>query len=172
MYSDASTSPPVQIFLGLTDCEKLILGLNPKIFDNNNSGIPDYIKLRCGLNPKNRSQHKLSLAGEQINNYEKCKRGIPIDESANLPENMRYAELYAKVKNKNDLIDLTVKNIPYIIQGKSNLLGLYWIENELKSGTSSLKTAFSMITKVPADQQIRVDYKIPHTPNNWEISSQ
>lgn len=133
-------------FLGLRDCEKLYLGLNPAKFDNNGNGIPDYLKLRCGLNPKNTNDYKLNITGDGVTNYDKCKEHIPIDENANSQPNGLFAYKYNFEVHPDGTQNLMVSNIPILNGGQDNLIALYLVETDLTTLAPALYTAFTILS--------------------------
>lgn len=143
--TDNRVSPPVPSFLGLRDCEKSYLGLDPLKFDFDGDGIPDYLELRCGLNPKNPNDAKLSIAGDGISNLEKCKRNIPIDEDANSQPNQLFAYHYLEKKQDNGSTDFTISNIPILNGGKDNFIAYYLVEQDSASLQTYLYTAYSVL---------------------------
>lgn len=146
-YMDNRVQPPRLTYLGLRDCEKSYLGLRPDQFDFDKDLIPDYLELRCGLNPRNGSDAALSLTGDGLNNLEKCKRHIPIDESGNSQSNKLYGYRY-KIEvdvNSNDRV-IRVDNIPVLKNDRQNLIAIYIVEIDPATTRTYLMTAWSLIT--------------------------
>ncbi|MBC7397396.1 MAG: hypothetical protein H7333_08130 [Bdellovibrionales bacterium] len=145
IYGDNRIIPTASTYLGLRDCEKSYLGLDPNKFDFDNDGIPDYLELRCGLNPRNPNDAKLSIAGDGINNLEKCKRNIPIDENANSQPNKLFAYQYVEKRQDNGSTDFTVSNIPILNTGKNNFMAFYLVEIDTTSLQTYLYTAYTVL---------------------------
>lgn len=137
---------PLETFLGLRDCEKYMLQLDPQSFDFDRDGIPDYLELRNGLNPRNGADAELSLAGEGISNSEKVKRGIPVDESGATKANQLFAYNYKTLFGTNSRRSFEVSNIPVLLDaGRENLIAIYLIETDLASQVDALSTSFVII---------------------------
>ena len=94
VYNDARLPGSPQTVLGLRDCEKMYIGLDPQRWDYDGDGIPDYLEMRCGTNPHNPNDAVLSAAADVVSNMDKCKQHIPIDESSTLQPNQQYAYSY------------------------------------------------------------------------------
>ena len=136
-------------FVGLRDCEKNYLGLNPALFDNNGNGVPDYLKLRCGMNPKDPHDSHLSTAADGTSNYDKCKQHIPIDENANSQPNQLFAYQYKYDVFTNGTRNLNVSNIPVLNGGQDNLIAFYVTEVDLSTKAEALYTAFTILKTLP-----------------------
>jgi len=132
-------------FLGLRDCEKQYLGLDSTKFDNNGNGIPDYLKIRCGLNPKDKSDSKLNVAVDGVTNYDKCKEHLPTDESATSQANQLFAYQYNFQVYPDGTQILKVGNIPILNGGQDNFIAFYLTETNLATNTPSLYTAFAVL---------------------------
>jgi hypothetical protein len=132
-------------FLGLRDCQKIYMGLNPQKFDNAGNGIPDYMKLRCGLTPTNENEAYISTAGDGVANIDKCKRNIPLAESAGTQPNQLFAYRYSTQLNGDGTTDLTVNNIPILNSGENNFIAFYLTETGLSTDAPALYTAFAKI---------------------------
>jgi len=145
IFPDSRVTGQPDAFLGLRDCEKLYLGLNPALFDNNGNGIPDYLKLRCGLNPKNTRDFRLDIAGDGLSNYDKCKEHLPVDENSNSQPNQLFAYKYKFDVLASGAQNLGVSNIPILNGGQDNLIALYLTETDLATGATSLYTAFTIL---------------------------
>ncbi|MBS1960072.1 MAG: hypothetical protein JST80_11400 [Bdellovibrionales bacterium] len=163
-YMDDRNATPVVQYLGLRDCERSYLGLNPNLFDFDKDGIPDYLELRCGLNPKNPNDAALSLTGESISSLEKCKRHIAIDEAANSPANQLFAYQYKLEIEKDGTRTFTVSNIPVLENNKQNLIAIYMVEIDPNTSKTYLSTAWSLITPTPTRERV---YRF----NYWVMSS-
>lgn len=145
VYTDNRTTPPTQQFLGLRDCEKAYIGLNPSSFDFDGDGVPDYLELRCGMNPKAAGDAGLSITGDGVSNLEKCKRGIPVDESANSPSNQLFALQYASAIQADGTTTFNVTNIPILNDGLNNFLAFYLTEQDTTTLQTYLYTAYSIL---------------------------
>jgi hypothetical protein len=144
-FTDARLSAGITAFLGLRDCEKQYLGLNPALFDNNGNGIPDYLKLRCGLNPANTHDSHLNVAADGVSNYDKCKQNIPADESSNSQANTLFAYQYNFEVHADGSQNLYVTNIPILNGGQDNFIAFYLTEVDLSTKAESLYTAFTIL---------------------------
>ena len=145
-------------FLGLRDCEKQYLGLNPALFDNNGNGIPDYLKLRCSLNPKNTHDFRLDMPGDGLSNYERCKRHIPIDENSGSQPNQLFAYQYDFENQPDGSKTLSVSNIPILNGGQDNLIALYLTESNRATGVASLYTAFTILGPGSSGSTLKFSY--------------
>jgi hypothetical protein len=156
-FTDARNG--AQAFLGLRDCEKQYLGLDSTKFDNNGNGIPDYLKIRCGLNPKDPYDSKLNIAADGVLNYDKCKEHLPLDESATSQANQLFAYQYdfqnvpqtnpSGIPSSTPSTTLTktlkVSNIPILNGGRDNFIAFYLTEVNLATNTTALYTAFTIL---------------------------
>jgi hypothetical protein len=132
--------------LGLRDCVKSYLGLNASKFDNNANGIPDYLELRCGMNPLSASTAYASTAGDGVANIDKCKMNIPIAESMSSQSSQTYAYKYKQTNNPLDgSIEFNISNIPILRGGDENLIVFYITEVNKNTGTTSLYTAYAVL---------------------------
>jgi hypothetical protein len=148
-YMDDRMNPPQLTALGLRDCEKSYLGLKPDLFDYDRDSIPDYLELRCGLNPRNPNDAGLSPTGDGVTHLEKCKRHIPLDESADSEANKMYAYQY-DLKNQTDGTKIIkISNIPVLKNNGQNLIAFYIIEGDQATSRTYLYTAYSLITPKP-----------------------
>ena len=168
---DRQNGDPVQ-FLGLRDCEKVYMGLKPTLFDNAGNGIPDYLKLRCGINPTDKNAAYVSAAGDGVSNLDKCKRNIPIDEEASTQPNTIFAYHYNTQLNGDGTTDLTISNIPILNGGAENFIALYVVETNLSSSTSSLYSSYAILKAGYAGKTLSTPYWAvsPSTLVNQEIS--
>ena len=149
-------------FIGLRDCEKLYSGLSPSLFDNSGSGVPDYLKLRCGLNPQNKFDTALSAAADSVSSLDKCKENIPIDESASTPFNSMYAYDYNTTTNSNGSKTFTISNLVLLNAGVENFIAIYLVETNIVSHASVLYTAFLIPKSALAGQTFNIPYWAPH----------
>lgn len=111
----------------LTDCEKLIvLGLDPTQADNAGTGIPDFLKLIAGMNPRDPSFRYTTLSNDGLSQLQKAKLGLPIDSA--LTEFLRSAtpELTSTKETKSSAcaapLKLTAANLPSAPTANRNLL--------------------------------------------------
>lgn len=145
-YMDDRVNPAQLAELGLRDCEKSYLGLKLDSFDTDQDTIPDYLELRCGLNPRNAGDAALSPTGDGVSHLEKCKRHIPIDESADSVSNKMYAYKY-ELRNESDgSKTIKVSNVPVLKDDAQNLVAFYLVERDLVTSKTYLYTAYSLIT--------------------------
>lgn len=158
IYNDSRYPGSPQTFLGLRDCDKLYMGLNPATFDYNQNGIPDYIEMRCGMNPLNRNEAFLSTAGDGVANIDKCKRNIPLDESASTQPNQVFSYQYNTQLNNDGTIDFTVGNIPILGGGEGNFLTFSIVETNLTTSAPALYTAYAVIKAGYSGKTLQFDY--------------
>ena len=158
VFQDTRNGAPFTAFLGLRDCEKQYLGLNTSLFDNSRSGIPDYLKIRCGLNPKDPNDVTLSPAADGVTNYEKCKQHIPIDESAASQPNILFAYKYDFEVHADGTQNLAVSNIAVLNHGQDNLIAIYLTEENLTTKANSLFTAFAILPTAMNGRTLRFNY--------------
>jgi hypothetical protein len=144
-YNDDRYAGNPVTFMGLRDCDKLYLGLNPSKFNYNGNGIPDYLQMRCGLNPLNANQAFVSTAGDGVQNIDKCKRHIPIDESASTQPNQLFAYQYNNQHNIDGTTDFTISNIPILNHGAENFIAFYLTEINPSTNVASVFTAFAVL---------------------------
>lgn len=155
-FSDQRLSGAPTTTLGLRDCEKQYLNLNPNKFDFVGNGIPDYLKLRCGLNPQNATDAFVSTAGDGVANIDKCKQNIPIDEMAS--DNQVFAYQYATTLNQDGSEDLSIANIPITNQGADNFVAMYVVEQDLTTQATALYTAFAILKTGYVGKTLNVSY--------------
>jgi hypothetical protein len=176
IYTDSRTNPPSTQFLGLRDCEKLYLGLNPTSFDFDGDGIPDYLELRCGLNPKNANDAPLNITGDGVANIDKCKQGLPVDENANSQANTLFSYNYNMVVQNDGSRTFTVSNIPVLNGGQDNLIAFYLTEVNATTQQSYLYTAFAILKAGSAGQILKFNFwgstTTPSQNYNQEITFQ
>jgi hypothetical protein len=158
IYNDSRLmGSPIQ-FLGLRDCQKVYLGLQPAKFDTAGNGIPDYMKLRCGINLLNRNAAYISTASDGVMDIDKCKRNIPLDESAYTQPNQLFAYNYATQLNGDGTTLITISNIPVLGNGKDQFIAFYMTESKLSDSTQSLYTAYAVLRDGDAGKTIEIDY--------------
>lgn len=150
-------------FLGLRDCDKVYMGLNPNKFNYNGNGIPDYLQMRCGLNPLNKNQAFVSTAGDGVANIDKCKRHIPIDENAYTQPNQLFAYNYNNQLNSDGTTTFTVSNIPVMNNGAENFIAFYVTETNSALNTQSVYTAYAVLKDGYAGKTLLINY--------WALSS-
>jgi hypothetical protein len=174
VYTDNRTSPPSTQFLGLRDCEKAYIGLNPALFDFDGDGIPDYLELRCGLNPANPNDAPLNMAADGVSNLEKCKRNIPIDESANLPANQLFAYQYSQAVQADGTTTFSISNIPILNGGQNNFIAFYLVEVNATTLQPYLYTAFTILPPASQNKTYTFAYwaTAPANDFNQEITFQ
>lgn len=158
IYPDQRQSGSPLKFLGLKDCEKLYLGLDPFKFDYDGDGIPDYLELRCGLNPKNANDANLSIAGDGVSNLNKCKQHIPIDESADSQPNLIYAYHYDIATQPDGSRMITTNNIAVNGDGQDDFIAIYITENDLSNKSTAIYTAYMTLPAESAGKTLRFNY--------------
>lgn len=158
IYNDTRYPGAPEVHLGLRDCVKSYIGLNPNRFDFNENGIPDYLELRCGLNPQNKTQAFLSTAGDGVANIDKCKMNIPIDESADSQANRLFAYQYSQNALPDGSMSFEIGNIPVLKSGEDNLLVFYITETNLTTRESNLYTAYAVLKAGYAGKTLQFDY--------------
>ncbi len=170
IYNDSRLPGNPVEFLGLRDCEKSYLGLDPTTPDYDNSGIPDYLALRCGLNPADPNDLQVSAAGDSVSNLDKCKDHIPIGET--YQDNQLYAYQYTKLVNPDGTDNFSVTNIPVLNGGQDNFLAFYVLEQNLTTKASSVYTAFAILKNGYAGQTLKFNYwaTSPSTFSNQEVN--
>ena len=158
--------------IGLRDCDKLYIGLKPTSFDSNNNGIPDYLEMRCGMNPLSPIQSTLSAAGDGVSNLQKCRLNIPIDESASTSANQLYAYVYTNTNNPDGTTNISVTNIPVLNQAQDNMIAIFVVETNTTTKVSSLYTAFAILTSKYAGGLLKFPYWATGSANflNQQIS--
>jgi len=145
-------------FLGLRDCDKTYLGINLKTYDSNNNGIPDYLELRCGMNPLSPSQAFISSAGDGIKNIDKCRMNLPIVENGNSPSSQLLAYQYSNTINSNGSLNLNIKNIPILNGGQDNFIAVYITELNSTTSVPSLYSAFLILPNGKAGTLLQFNY--------------
>jgi hypothetical protein len=156
IYADAFSGE--QVYLGLRDCEKIYLGLDPRKYDYDKDGIPDYLELRCGLNPHNPNDAAVSPAADGISNIEKCKRNIPVDESAETDANQKFSYKYFIELKQGGERDLTISNIPVLNDGYQNFMAFYFTESSTNGPGTALYSAYSILGSGLVDNTFEFPY--------------
>lgn len=170
-YNDSRYAGSPAIFLGLRDCEKNYLSLDPRKFSNSGDGMPDYLKLRCGLNPSNPYDAFMSTSGDGVSNLDKCKWHIPLDERADSDGNILFRYNYDVQVKGDGSTEFLISNISILDGGKDNFLVFYLTETDLADRSLSLYTAFAILKSGYAGKTLQFSYwgAIPATFNNQEI---
>ena len=158
VYNDTRVSGGTQVLLGFRDCDKAFLNLNPKLFDSNNNGIPDYLEFRCGMNPSNKIQSSLSPAADGLTNLEKCKRNIPLNESSTSAANQLYAYQYSNTSNTDGSQTFNVNNIPVLNSAQDNFIAVYFVEINNTTQVETLSSAFAILTSNYVGKTLVVPY--------------
>jgi len=158
IYNDSRLIGNPQVFLGLRDCEKNYLGLNPNKWSNSNDGIPDYLKMRCGLNPANTFDAFISTAGDGVANIDKCKMNIPVDESAFTDANQYFAYKYDIDMVGDGSGQFEISNIPIIDDGEENFIAIYVSESDLSDQSLSLYSAYAILRAPFTNRTLELDY--------------
>lgn len=168
-YMDDRVTPAQLTYLGLRDCEKSYMGLRPDTFDYDKDTIPDYLELRCRLNPRNPNDAALSPTGDGVSQLEKCKRHIPVDESANSDSNKLWGYKYEIRNEKDGTKTITISNVPVLKDNKQNLIAFYIIEGDNLTARTYLYTAYSLLTpKVGQSGDYEFDYwVVPGDTNTY-----
>lgn len=172
IYNDSRYSGSPQTFLGLRDCDKLYMGLNPATFDYNKNGIPDYLEIRCGMNPLSTDEAFLSTAGDGVENITKCKENIPIGESASTQPNQLFAYHYDSQLQSDGTVTFTISNIPILNGGEGNFLTFSITETNLTTSAPALYTAYAIIKAGYAGKTLQFSYwaTSPTTLDGQEIA--
>jgi hypothetical protein len=157
-YADTrQPGSPVQ-FLGLRDCEKVFLQLDPSKFDHDADGIPDYLEVRAGLNPKNAGDANLSASADGVMNIDKVKRGIPI-ENANSQPNQVYSSLYdTEFDVSGSVRKLRIRNIPLLRSGEGNFIAIYLTETHRTTRQDQLVSAYIKFDRSAAGTTLRFPF--------------
>lgn len=158
IYNDARYSGSPETHLGLRDCAKSYIGLSPNTFDFNVNGIPDYLEIRCGMNPQSKTQAFISTAGDGVANIDKCKMNIPIDESADTVANQNFAYKYSQATNPDGSMTFDVSNIPILKGGEENLIVIYITETNITTRETSLYTAYAVLKAGYAGKTLQFNY--------------
>ena len=159
IYNDTRLWSNTSVLLGYRDCEKLYLNLNPRLFDYDGDGVPDYLEVRCGMNPRDPNDAFLSPAGDGVPNIEKCKKHIPIDEDANSQPNRVAAYKYQiDLSPGTGSRNITVSNIPILNGGTDTFIAFYITEEDVASHKAYLNTAFTILKPGTAGNTYKFDY--------------
>jgi hypothetical protein len=158
VYNDDRLAGNPAVFLGLRDCDKVYMGLNPNLYDFNSDGIPDYLEMKCGMSPINKGIADVSTAGDGMLDIDKCKRHIPIDEDANLQPNQIFAYQYGFQLNNDGSTDFTIANIPILNGGAENLLTFTVTETDNKNGPAQIYTAYALLKSGYAGKTLQFQY--------------
>ncbi|PWU15571.1 MAG: hypothetical protein C5B49_11630 [Bdellovibrio sp.] len=172
IYTDTRQAGSPQEFLGLRDCEKTYMGLNPKTFDYSGNGIPDYLKLRCGLNPLNKNDAYVSTAGDGVANIDKCKRNVPIDQNFFSQPSQTFAYQYSSQVSADGTMEFDINNIPILNGGADNFIAFYFVESDLTTNAETLTSAFTILKGGMSGKTLAIDYWGTSANNllNQEIS--
>ena len=163
-FSIPSSSTLGTTFVGMSDCEKRYIGLNINQFDSNSSGVPDYLKLKCGLNPFNAIDSSVDLSNDGLSNIDKCKAHIPYDEYALTPENELYAYHYNTLSSADGTYQFTIDNISLLNQGDHNFIAIYIVESREADSTEALSSAYIILTTSTLNPRVAsLDYWGPST---------
>ena len=157
-YADARLVGSPRQVVGLRDCEKVFLQLDPTSFDHDDDGIPDYLEIRAGLNPKNPHDVDLSIAGDGSTNLEKVKLNIPVDEAATSQPNTLYAYKYDSNFSVTGARKFTVSNIALLQGGLDNFIAIYIVETDLVTQKDHLFSAFMILPVNSGGRTIRFDF--------------
>lgn len=147
-------------FVGLSDCEERRLTLtDADNFDSDGDDVPDYLELRCGLNPRDAGDAQLDTDSDGVSNIEECKRNTPINESNNEQSvgQLEYkytAELDSRLGQ--GCMQLRIQNIPVLDGGTDNLLAFYLLTVD-GSQVRHLHVAFLMLPQKAAGNEFDFD---------------
>ncbi len=123
-----------EMFVGLNNCEeKKVTHTDQTLFDTDNDTIPDYLELRCGLNPLDKNDALMDTDSDGISNLDECKKGTPNTENNN-DSSLKYLEIqYAfemDAQLNNGCGKFRISNIPILNGGNDNLVSLQLIERD------------------------------------------
>ncbi len=165
-YSDARVlNAPTEI-IGLRDCEKLNLQLDPNKFDNDGDGIPDYLELQCGLNPKNSLDAGLSTSSDAISNFLKCKRHIPVNENGTSKINKDLAYQYTTQQSQDGSYTFSIGNVSILSNslnsslnvGQDNFIAIYIVETNPSNNQLFLATGYSILSAGSNGKTLKANY--------------
>lgn len=146
--------------LGLANCEKEFLHLEPANPDTDHDGVPDYLELRAGLNPLDASDALADTDNDGLSNLAEVKRHTPVT-VANAEHNLGVFEYQYNIEVDNNVTPACtrfgIKNIPIINEGKGNVIGLYLLETDNNTG-SIVHTAFIATPDQAADKVFKLDF--------------
>lgn len=163
LYNDTRRAGSPATYIGLRDCQKNYMGLDPNKFNYTGDGIPDYLKLTCGLNPGNRFDAFVSSSGDGVANIDKCKMHLPIDEDSRSMANQIFAYKYDIRTLTDGSAEFKVTNIP-IFDDEENFIAIYLTETDLSDQTLTLYTAFARIPPGFNGRELEFDYWYQGTP--------
>lgn len=152
---------------GLNKCEKkLILNKDPDkdpsvqfVFDTDGDGIPDYLELRCGLNPLDKDDAAKDMDGDGITNYELCKKHVPASESLSATFNDKLAYIYTdKIQTQSGSVchEFEISNIAITNTSTPNIIAIYFIELDA-ANVPSLKIYGFYLQKDMAGKTVEID---------------
>lgn len=148
-------------FIGLSNCEELRLtGTDPDNFDSDGDTIPDYLEIRCGLNPKDANDALLDPDGDAVLNIDECKKNTPVDESNGYYGIKQFEykyELDADTSTGVACVTFTISNIPILNDGSDNLLGFYLLEMD-GFQKDHLYTAYLPLSSGSAGKTFKFDF--------------
>jgi len=116
------------------------------------------MKLRCGISLTDANEAYLSPAGDGVANIDKCKRNIPIAESANTQANQTYAYQYSTSLQSDGTTQFTISHIPILNGGSENFIAFYITETGLTGGAPGIFTAFAILKSGYSGKTLQVSY--------------
>lgn len=158
-------------FLGLRNCEENGLALTGMDrFDSDGDDIPDYLELRCGLNPKNMWDAQIDSDGDGIQNIEECKIATPYNDSNSDPAISRHAYKYM-LKNETGTgnqtcVRIDVDNVGVLGAGEGDLMVLYLIEME-GAQRKHLYSGYFVVPKVAQPGETHRTFTVEFTQMTW-----
>ena len=125
---------------GLTDCEEInITHTNPNKYSTKNTGIPDGVAVRFGINPNDATAATHRPAGDGMTVLQKIKAHTPVAESRDTNHNADMEYQYV-VKTSSQATgtcyDFTVNNITLARVSNGNLVKFFFFYQDKNSGTS------------------------------------
>ena len=110
-------------------------------------------------------------AGDGVEDIDKCKRHIPIDENYYTQPNQLFAYQYNTVVNPDNSMDFTVSNIPILNGGTENFFAFYVTEINPSTNEESVYTAYAVLKSGYASKTLQFAYWATSAPNfyNQEI---
>ena len=121
---------------GLRDCARQALGLSTTTFTTAGDGVPDYLKARAGLDPKDPEQSMMDPMGDGYTNLQKLQMNLPILETATADQ-LKFAIQYQvkpSTNNQPGCYDFQFSNIPLASTTNGNYIRLYFVELTPYSG--------------------------------------